>query len=195
MGSFSGLRRSPGEGNGNPLQCSCLGNSKDRGARWAAVHWVARNRTQLSVYTLLTIKWAWIVGMFWAVSPYLDACWWVNVMQHSTWGLKLLAANQTLSEADFSSLSTGGLLASLVTSENQWIRRYLRFIPTCGLCPSRELVVCNLSEQHCWPSNADKELPFPFLPSSLLPPTTIKSYSQDILLLFAIYFIVPFHDN
>ena len=32
------LGRSPGEGNGNPLQCSCLENSMDRGAWWATVH-------------------------------------------------------------------------------------------------------------------------------------------------------------
>ena len=31
------LGRSPGEGNGNPLQYSCLGNPMDRGARWATV--------------------------------------------------------------------------------------------------------------------------------------------------------------
>ena len=31
VGSISGLGRSPGEGNGNPLQCSCLGNPMDRG--------------------------------------------------------------------------------------------------------------------------------------------------------------------
>ena len=34
--------RSPGEGNGNPLQCSCLGNPMDRGAWWATVHRVTR---------------------------------------------------------------------------------------------------------------------------------------------------------
>ena len=33
-----GLGRSPGEGNGNPLQYSCLENSKDRGAWWVTVH-------------------------------------------------------------------------------------------------------------------------------------------------------------
>ena len=32
----------PGEGNGNPLQYSCLGNPMDRGAWWATVHGVAR---------------------------------------------------------------------------------------------------------------------------------------------------------
>ena len=36
-----------GEGNGNPLQCSCLENPVDRGAWWAAVHGVAQSRTQL----------------------------------------------------------------------------------------------------------------------------------------------------
>ena len=36
-----------GEGNGNPLQCSCLENPVDRGAWWAAVHGVAQSRTRL----------------------------------------------------------------------------------------------------------------------------------------------------
>ena len=38
MGSISGSGRSPGEGSGNPLQCSCLGNPMDRGAWRATVH-------------------------------------------------------------------------------------------------------------------------------------------------------------
>ena len=36
-----------GEGNGNPLQCSCLENPRDRGAWWVAVYGVAQSRTQL----------------------------------------------------------------------------------------------------------------------------------------------------
>ena len=36
-----------GEGNGNPLQCSCLENSRDRGARWASVSGVAQSWTRL----------------------------------------------------------------------------------------------------------------------------------------------------
>ena len=36
-----------GEGNGNPLQCSCLENPRDREAWWAAIYGVAQSRTQL----------------------------------------------------------------------------------------------------------------------------------------------------
>ena len=38
VGLIPGSERSPGEGNGNPLQYSCLENSMDRGAWWATVH-------------------------------------------------------------------------------------------------------------------------------------------------------------
>ena len=42
-----GQEDSPAEGNGNPLQCSCLGNPMDRGAWQATVHWVTKE-AQLS---------------------------------------------------------------------------------------------------------------------------------------------------
>ena len=44
LGSVPGLGRSPGEGNGYPLQYPCLENPMDRGAWWAAVHGVAKSR-------------------------------------------------------------------------------------------------------------------------------------------------------
>ena len=47
-GSIPGSGRSPGEGNDNPLQDSCLKNPWDRGVWWATVHKVAKNQTQLS---------------------------------------------------------------------------------------------------------------------------------------------------
>ena len=50
-GSIPGLGRSPGEGNGNPLQHYCLENPMDRGAWWATVHGVAKSRTRLSHFT------------------------------------------------------------------------------------------------------------------------------------------------
>ena len=43
LGSIPGSGRSPREGFGNPLQYSGLENPKDRGARWAIVHWVAKS--------------------------------------------------------------------------------------------------------------------------------------------------------
>ena len=51
-----------GEGNGNPLQCSCLENPRDRGAQWAAVYGVAQSRIQLkqlsssSILVLFTLN-------------------------------------------------------------------------------------------------------------------------------------------
>ena len=48
LGSIPGSGRSPGEGNGNPLQYSCLENPIDRGAWWATVHGIARVRHDLA---------------------------------------------------------------------------------------------------------------------------------------------------
>ena len=45
LGSIPGSGRSPGEGNGNPLQYSCLENPMDRGAWQAKVHGVAKSQT------------------------------------------------------------------------------------------------------------------------------------------------------
>ena len=51
LGSIPGLGRSPGEGNGNPLQYSCLENPMDGGAWWARVHGVAKSRTGLNDFS------------------------------------------------------------------------------------------------------------------------------------------------
>ena len=47
-GSIPGSGTSPGEGDGNPLQCSCLENSMDGGAWWATAHGVIKTQTRLS---------------------------------------------------------------------------------------------------------------------------------------------------
>ena len=52
-GLITGSGRSPGEGNGNPLQYSCLENLMDGGAWWATVHGVGKSRTRLSDFTSL----------------------------------------------------------------------------------------------------------------------------------------------
>ena len=53
--SIPGSGRSPGEGNGNPLQYSCLENPMDEGAWWAAVHGVAKSWTRLNDFTFTFI--------------------------------------------------------------------------------------------------------------------------------------------
>ena len=58
LGSIPGSGRSPGEGNGNPLQYSCLENPMDGGPWWATVHGVAKSRTRLSdfTFTFMSVK-------------------------------------------------------------------------------------------------------------------------------------------
>ena len=67
MGSIPGSGRSPGEGNGNPLQYPCLENPMDRGAWWATVHGVTKSQTQLthSAYTYTQL---------YEISLFLDSC-------------------------------------------------------------------------------------------------------------------------
>ena len=55
MGPIPGLGRSPGEGNGNLFQYSCLEDPMDRGAWWTTVHGVPKSRTGLSDFTSLKI--------------------------------------------------------------------------------------------------------------------------------------------
>ena len=43
--SIPGLGRPPGEGNGNPLQYSCLEKSMDRGTWWTTVHWITHKES------------------------------------------------------------------------------------------------------------------------------------------------------
>ena len=52
--SIPGSERSPGEGNGNPLQYSPIGNPVDSGAWWATIHGVVKSQTQLSNWTTTT---------------------------------------------------------------------------------------------------------------------------------------------
>ena len=56
-GSIPGLGRFPGEGNGNPLQYSCLENPMDGGGWRATVHGVAKSRTRLSDFFFFQIEW------------------------------------------------------------------------------------------------------------------------------------------
>ena len=65
--NFIQVRDEGGEGNGNPLQCSCLENSMDRGAWWAAVQWGHRelDRTEWLTHTQeMKETWQWILILY-----------------------------------------------------------------------------------------------------------------------------------
>ena len=68
LGLIPGSGRSPGEGNGNPLQYSCLENSMDGGAWWATVHGVAKSRTPLSDFTAVRRGLQMLVGCYEIIS-------------------------------------------------------------------------------------------------------------------------------
>ena len=67
-----------GEGNGNPLQCSCLENPRDRGAWWAAVYGVAQSRTWLKPFSSSSSS-----IHFWRSRLYLPPLWLVKISSSS----------------------------------------------------------------------------------------------------------------
>ena len=94
-----------GEGNGTPLQCSCLENPRDGGAWWAAVHGVAKSQTRLSDFTFVfhfhalekekaphSSVLAWII-------PGTGGAWWAAVygVAQSRTRLKRLSSSRSIS--------------------------------------------------------------------------------------------------
>ena len=71
LGSIPGSERSPGEGNGNPLQHSCLENPMDGGAWWATVHGVAKSQTRLSNFSSLHFTSSFMWRRQWHPTPVL----------------------------------------------------------------------------------------------------------------------------
>ena len=68
-GLIPGLRRSPGEGNGNPFQYMCLENLMDIGAWWATVYGVTKTQLSDWVYMQKTFRMAHIVmGLLWTMA-------------------------------------------------------------------------------------------------------------------------------
>ena len=94
LNSIPGLGRSPGEGNGNPLQYSCLENSTDREAWQAMVHGVTNSGTQLSDWHFhfasynfmrcLLVDDSHISGATWVFR------WWVLILLCFLWYMSLL---------------------------------------------------------------------------------------------------------
>ena len=73
LGSIPGSGRSPGEGNGNPFQYSCLENPMDGGAWWATVHGVAKSRTRLSDFTFTLVHYEDYLDLYTALVLIPDA--------------------------------------------------------------------------------------------------------------------------
>ena len=78
LGSIPVSGRSPGVGNGNQLQYSCLGNSMDRGALWAIVHGIKRVRCNWARMHTVSILWEADKNIFlkeeWQTEPYAEWC-------------------------------------------------------------------------------------------------------------------------
>ena len=87
--SIPKLEKSPGKGNGYPLQYSWLENSRDWGVWWATVHGVAKSQTQLSDFTFILLpQWlskdnrihcepGWIKNSYLLTEKGHDKHWWV----------------------------------------------------------------------------------------------------------------------
>ena len=65
-----------GEGNGNPLQCSCLENPRDRGAWWAAICGVTQSRTRLKRLSSSSIK----ISVFTLTFPWHTSAWFSSLV-------------------------------------------------------------------------------------------------------------------
>ena len=80
-GSIPGLGGSPGEGNGNSLQYSCLENSMDRGGWWATVHGVAKSRIRTEHVAFATNVIRCFLNIYWSkCDSFLVCCVWVSFM-------------------------------------------------------------------------------------------------------------------
>ena len=117
LGSVPGLGRFPGEGNGNPLQYSCLENPMDRGAWWATVHGVTKSQTQLSDFTFFSFVQRFVmfvVIIFRGLWQQFSWCW--RCLSDSQWtqtlACKLLLAH--LQHASYCSQLCWDPLAHLV---------------------------------------------------------------------------------
>ena len=144
-GSVPGLGRSPGEGNGNPLQNSCLESSMNRGASWAIVHGAAKSWTRLSNWAHTTehsyflnnspdfhiipsITSLWIISLI----IFNQESWIYKMLIHGWWFLSVSSQNQSVVLHTFYSwefwiienfnemlYSTSSLVLSLYTTSSQ----------------------------------------------------------------------------
>ena len=116
-----------GEGNGNPLQCSCLENPSDRGAWWAAISGVAQSRTRLK--RLSSSNYSWIATRQSVTQPALEREITGGGGQQGprrSWqGFK-----KGLTEADWGLWGRGGAVTGTVTQKRKMINLLLWMLPS-----------------------------------------------------------------
>ena len=89
MGSVPGLVKSPGEGNGNSFQYSCLGNPMDRGDWQATVHWVEKSQTQFRNATATKMMVNKKVCVHEKTLLWKNILWYINV-QNTKWKVQVI---------------------------------------------------------------------------------------------------------
>ena len=95
-----------GEGNGNPLHCSCLENPRDRGAWWAAVHGVAQSQTWLKWLSSSSRSFSYLESQLWNMHQWTIPQSWINkvlavvgnLFSHYVIGVSVMYTMATLSE-------------------------------------------------------------------------------------------------
>ena len=110
----------PGEGNGNPLQCSCLENPRDRGACWAAIYGIVQSQIRLKQLSSRSSSSDYITSSWRLAGGTLSALFWCLCQRLS---LSPLYFNKTLlhKSSERSSLITGPGLNSSPKAKNPGI--------------------------------------------------------------------------
>ena len=119
MGSIPGSGRSPGEGNGDSLQYSCLENPMDRGAWWATVHIIPKSRTRLSDFTF-TFTFHSYCNLSQVLALSLTFC---KVRTSSSFSIPLWSVVSTVPASQGSRLlfqSDGRSKVPSIVTENRW---------------------------------------------------------------------------
>ena len=119
-----------GEGNGNPLQCSCLENPRDRGAWWAAIHGVAQSQTQLkwlSMHACIGEGNANPLQYSCLENPRDRGAWWAAIygVAQSQTRLKRLSSSSSKGSQPCSQAST---MAPILRTLKYWFQRFIKAI-------------------------------------------------------------------
>ena len=112
-----------GEGNGNPLQCSCLENPRDRGAWWAAIYGVAQSWTRLKWLSSSSssMRPAW--EMWVLMCEMVGTEWWLMLEVHEPW---YFSSHYELHVALLDSLLRKDFLHLIFTLKIWYLRKSLR---------------------------------------------------------------------